>query len=150
MSEITIYKEEYINLFLPNDGVEFLFNIINDGLGIEVNSPLSLENREKTLMVIKELLKLKLIYVSSWCRSQRFIKKKTLSVGETMDILDNIWFKEAKYPDYYDMVKFRHKDWYVQKLEELGFDHFTDWKWFVKNKIGNLENWIEENRPKDV
>jgi len=24
----------------------------------------------------------------------------------------------------------------------------TNWEWFVENKIGDLEKWIEENRPK--
>ena len=56
---------------------------------------------------------------------------------------------EDKDPNFYGMVTFGSKKWYVNKLEEQGLTDTTDWETFVKNKIGDLEQWIEENRPKN-
>ena len=47
------------------------------------------------------------------------------------------------------MVMFKHKDWYVDALEKKGLTSTTDWKTFVKEKIGDLEKWIEDNRPQE-
>jgi hypothetical protein len=52
----------------------------------------------------------------------------------------------ADFPDFYAIPMFNFKDWYVENLKKTGFDQYTDWEWFVKNKIGNLEKRIEENR----
>ena len=61
---------------------------------------------------------------------------------------DKIWFEGAKFPDLYGMVIFGTQKWYTEALEKKGMTNTTNWKLFVKNKIGNLEQWIEDNRPK--
>ncbi|WP_298364850.1 hypothetical protein [uncultured Lutibacter sp.] len=147
MDKLNIFDNKYINLFLPNDGVEFLFNIINDGLGYNVNKPSSLHEREETLFIIEKLFKLDLIYVFHWGENHEKMKNEKFTIAETLNYINSIWFEKAYYPDYYGMVMFGHNKWYTNKLESLGMTDRTDWKWFVKNKIGNLEKFIEDNRP---
>lgn len=68
--------------------------------------------------------------------------------SEIMNLIEEVWFIGADTPDFYGMPMFKYKDWYIQKLEALGLTHTgPDWKWFVENKIGDIEKWIEENKP---
>jgi hypothetical protein len=147
MSKLDIFYSRYINLFLPNDGVEFLFNIINE-LGYNVDKPLSVKERENILFVIDQLFKLDLIYVFHWGKNHNEMKNKKYTIVETLNHINTMWFEKAYYPDYYGMIMFGHKKWYTDKLENLGLTETTNWEQFVKNKIGDLEKWIEENKPK--
>lgn len=150
MEKINLFNKKYINLFCyGGDGIEF-FQSIMFSLGYSYKELSSLKVKKDTLYVIEELLKLKLIEVFLWGEKHSEMKDKEYSIEEILKYINSIWFDEADYPDFYGMVMFKHKEWYTHKLEKLGMTHTTDWKWFVENKIGNLEKWIQENKPNEV
>ena len=139
-----LFSEKYINLFIPGDGVEFIYSILqNSGITDFASS----KSRVKGLEIISTLFSMELIEVFHWGEEHEVLKNKNLSKAETLDYIEKVWFVGADFPDFYAMPMFNFKDWYVQNLEKMGLDHYTDWEWFVRNKIGNLEKWIEENRP---
>ncbi|MDG2193280.1 MAG: hypothetical protein P8K77_00195 [Polaribacter sp.] len=148
MKRINIFDKEHVNLFCyPGDGIEFLHSVLFS-LGYTYKGLFSQKAKKDGLFVIEELFKLDLIYVFHWGKNHDEMKNNTYTIKETLKYIDSIWFGGADYPDFYGMVMFGHKKWYLKELEKLGMTDTTDWKEFVKHKIGNLEQWIEENRPK--
>jgi hypothetical protein len=147
MEEINIFNKKYLNLFLPNDGVEFLQNIMF-GLRYTYKDLSSKKAKNDTLFVVQRMLELDLIYVFHWGDKNEFLKDKQFSIKETINYIDSIWFEGADYSDFYGMIMFGHKKWYTDKLENLGMTQTTNWEKFVQDEIGDLEKWIEENKPK--
>lgn len=145
MTKNELFSSDKIDLLCPQSNellLDFVYLLGYDDMDLQNQNV-----KEDTLFVIEQLLEIDILYVHKWYENPKLDNTK-LSVKETLDHLDKIWFKGAKYPDFFNMVIFGSKDWYVKKLQSLGMNHTTNWKWFVKNKIGNLEKWIEENRPK--
>ncbi len=99
------------------------------------------------LNILKFLLELKVIYVFNWGNAQP-PNIQDFSNEDVINHIDKNWIIGAKYPDFYSMAMFGSTKWYVDKLEELGMTHTTNWESFVSEKIGDLEKWIEENKPK--
>lgn len=149
MKEINIFDDKYVELFCPYDGVEFIQNIIL-GLGYTNKNLSSQKAKKEALIVIEELLNLNLIYVFHWGQNHSSMVGKVFTIKQTINYIDSLWFQGAGYSDFYGMVMFGYKKWYVEELEKLGMTHTTNWKEFVKNKIGNLEKWIEDNKPKNT
>lgn len=102
--------------------------------------------KEKTLEFIKILLEKKLLDIYT----SKFNTKWNLSVEESIDKIDAIWKENASYTELISLIYFTRQKWFYQKLKSSGYDFMTDWKKFVEEKIGDLEKWIEENRPKDL
>jgi len=105
------------------------------------------EARNEVLTTLHLLLELDVLAVQTWFAKPE-LDEKSLSVDEMIKFIDEIWFRGARFPDFYDMVLFTSTDWYEQKLRELGLTYTTDWHFFLDNVIGDLEKWIKENRPK--
>jgi hypothetical protein len=143
-----LFKFKNIQLFNPYDGVEFIYSILQ-GLGYCNNNFKSKKGRKEGLEVIEKLFELELIEIFSWGKYVDKLKSKELSNSEKMKFIEELWFIEADYPDFLNMPMFKFKKWYIKNLEKHGFNHFTNWEWFVKNKIGDLEKFIENNRPID-
>lgn len=140
---------KYIDLYCPLNA-EHLWDFIAAVLD-EKNEKYSArkETKKEVLKIIAKQLKFKLLYAGNNWRNQSAIERWDLTNDEVMKKIDEIWFENAKYPDFFNMVWFRYEDWYKNKIEELGMTQTTNWKDFVKNKIGDLEQWIEDNKPKD-
>lgn len=143
---MNVFDFRYVNLFLPDDGVEFIHSII-ESLGYGIRDYKSSEVREETLEAISQLLELKMLEVYRWEANQEEPNDRKLSDKEILNKVEQQWFIGADYVDFLGMVMFGHPSWYVDKLNELGFTPTTDWKWFVKHKIGDLEKWIKDNKP---
>ena len=141
-----IFNNEYINLFIPDDGVEFIHSIIQS-LGYGIKDFKSQEVRTETLEAIRQLLEIEMLEVYSWHGHDVKTEVPKLSNEEILKKVKEQWFIGADYVDFLGMVMFGHPSWYVDKLNELGFTPTTDWKWFVKHKIGDLEKWIKDNKP---
>ncbi|MEW2922282.1 hypothetical protein AB1A65_12485 [Muricauda sp. ANG21] len=91
-----------------------------------------------------------IIHVIHWGEHHDLIKKLNLDVKQTTIFIKEVWPENMEYPDYFGFISLGYKSWYMKKMDELGYVQFnTDWKTFVKEKIGNLEQWIEQNRPKE-
>ena len=140
-----IFYEENISLFAPSSN-EFLYNFIYQ-LGYKDEDANDWKARFIVLSVIKELFELRVLSVHSWCNDEK-LNNENLSIDEIINRIDYLWKKNTKYPDYYNMLVFGTQKWYIDKLRSLGMTNTTDWNSFVEKKIGNLEKWIELNKPK--
>ena len=145
MIDKDVFKGKNINLFSPYSN-ELLYDYI---YSLEYTDEASKDwkARHVVLSVLKTLFELDVIYVYKWY-NQPELKNKKLTINETIIKIDDIWFENAIYPDFYNMVMFGSQKWYVDALEKIGMTHTTNWENFVKEKIGDLEQWIERNRPK--
>lgn len=141
-----LFDNRHIDVFSPYDGVEYIYSILQNTGHHDFTTR---KAREHGLAVIGGLFDLELIEVFSWGDYQKLFYNLNLDRNQIVKLIDNIWFIGADYSDFIGMPMFKHKDWYIKALEKLGMTHTTDWKTFVEKKIGNLEKWIEENRPKD-
>ncbi len=73
-----------------------------------------------------------------------------LSKEEILKKINVIWFDGAEYPDFLNMVWFSFMDWYIEALKKEGYGKERIlWVDFVEKNIGNLEQWIEENKTID-
>lgn len=141
-----LFDNKNIGIFSPYSGIELIDYILNN-----INHYKDFttkEARRDCLRAINKLFELELIEVFYWGKYQHELKNKELSIFENMMYLQELWFVGANFADFSFMPMFKYKDWYIEKLEEFGMTETTDWIEFVQNKIGNLEKWIEDNRPK--
>ena len=145
MTNQELFASKNTELFMP-DGVEFIYNVL-ENIGF-VNYT-SIEAKEKGLDAIQKLLELELIEVFHWGEYHNELKDKDISNEEIMKHIDEVWFIGADFEHFISMPMFKYKNWYLNSLEKEGLTMTTNWKKFVKEKIGDLEQWIEENRPKD-
>ena len=145
MTKTELFHNNNIELFMP-DGIEYIFNILENTGSNEYTSK---DAKKNGLDTIQSLFELNLIEVFHWGEHHKIIHNLDLSYKQTLNYVDNIWFVGADVPDFYGMVMFKFKDWYLRALENNGLTHTTNWKTFVKEKIGDLEKWIEKNRPKE-
>ncbi len=144
---VTLFEDKNVGVFSPYDGVEFIYSILQEiGYYSNFKSP---EARRDGLLVIQRLFDLKLIEVFHWGNYEKKLKNKELSTSEKMIYIQNLWFIGASFEDFHSMPMFKYKDWYIEKLEAQGMTQTTDWEEFVATKIGDLEKWIEKNRPQD-
>jgi hypothetical protein len=140
-----IFNKEFRGLLCP-----YSFEFLNNLLGLlnySYNRYDDDKTREEILSILRVLFELRVLYVYKWFAKPE-LDKINLTIDETLEHIDKIWFKGAKYPDFYGMLIFGNKDWYVEKLKEKGLTETIDWEWFLDNQIPDLEKWIEENRPK--
>lgn len=139
-----IPKEFYI----PHS-IELLFDFFSK-LGIDINREHTKRDKKKVLKVIDALLKQKIIHVYSIDKEfDDSLKRFEITNKEILKRIDEMWFEGAKFPDFYNMVWFGYEKWYIDALNDLGMPNFENWESFVKQKIGDLEQWIEENKPKE-
>ncbi|MBO0324184.1 hypothetical protein J0X14_17880 [Muricauda sp. CAU 1633] len=141
-----IFDEQNLDLFIPNDGVEFIYSILQN-LGYRDFT--TKKARKHGLDVLNKLFELDLIEIFSWGKHHDLLNNLNLTKNQTIKLIDNIWFVGADFEDFLNMPMFRHKDWYLKALDNEGLTSTTNWKTFVNEKIGDLEQWIEKNRPKE-
>ena len=140
-----LFKKEYIGLLCPHS-FEFLNHLIGQ-LGYSQEQYDNLKVKQNVLNVIKLLFDLGILTVHDWVNNKDLNNENLTSV-DIINKIDDLWVKGIKYPDFYNIILFGTSGWYVKKLENLGMTPTTNWETFVKDKIGNLEKWIEDNRPK--
>jgi hypothetical protein len=140
-----LFTNDYVDLLSP-ETFEFL-NLLIGQLGYnreDYNDP---EVKKEVLNLIKIILDLDIITVHKWMDDLTLLSEH-MTTDEIVKKIDRLWMKSIEYPDFYKIALFGPKDWYKNKLEKMGFTPTTNWKTFVATKIGDLEKWIEYNRPK--
>ncbi len=141
---IDLFDDKYIDLLCPN-GIEYIWGVYMH-LDISDKDASKPNNKKIVLDVIETLMNYGVLYVYEWYKKPELNHQK-LTIKETIDFIDEIWAKNSNYPDLYSMMYFGSPHWYVNKTGELGFTMTTNWRTFVHDKIGDLEKWIEENKP---
>lgn len=139
-----LFKNEYLGLLDPYS-FEFLNHLIGL-LGFSKTEYNDLKVKRNVLNVLKYMFELDIIQIKSWMNNS-FKDDFNMSIEETLNKIDSLWQRNMDFPDFYTIAYFETKEWYVNKIEDLGMTQTTDWKTFVKENIGNLEEWIEINRP---
>ncbi len=143
---ISIFDRKNILLFETEDGVETIEKILENTN--HYKNYTTKEVRREGLRIINKLFELNLIEIFHWGNYENELKGKNLSTFEKMMYLQELWFIGANSIDLSGMPMFKFKDWYINKLNDLGLQKYNDWTKFVNEKVDNLEKWIEENRPK--
>lgn len=140
MKNSDLFTDSNIDLFMP-DGVEYIYNVLQN---IGWDEYTSVEAREEGLQVLSRLFEMDLIEVFSFGNYQKKLKNRRLSNNEIINHLRKVWFVGADFNDFLGMPMFKYKDWYLNALKEEGFSDKTDWRRFVDECIGDLEQWIKE------
>ena len=150
MEFINILQEKYSSLFSHygygiNSISDILFSLGYDNKNLNCKSA-----KTNGINTIEQLLKNDLIYVTHWGKYNEILKGLDLDLKQTMSSIDTMWFVGADYGDFFEMPSFDYTEWYITKLKEIGIVHKTDWDWFSKDFVVNLEQWIESNKPKET
>lgn len=145
MTTKDLFKDNYIELFMP-DGIEYISNILAN-IGYTYKNESSNKAKKHGLEVINKLLELDLIEVFYWGKNDNDYRGSQLLNSEIIALIDSFWFEGAHGPDFYGMPMLKYKNWYLDALKKERLTSTTSWKQFVKEKIGNLGEWIEQNRP---
>ncbi|NJB38198.1 hypothetical protein [Croceivirga sp. JEA036] len=149
MNTDNFFKNKSIDLFHP-EGIELISTILF-GLGFNYDNLKSDQARKEGIYFIKNLIDLELIEIYHWGNYHESLKNVKMTNEETIKNIEKVWFVGADVPDFYGMLILKYKDWYVDALKKEGLELTgRDWKSFVTEKIGDLEKWIEENRPKNT
>ena len=139
-----LFHENNLDVFIPNDGVEFIYSILQN---VGYRDFTSTQARTHGLQIIRQLVKMDLIEVFHWGEHHEMLSNLNLDENQTIQLIENIWFPGADYSDFLGIPMFGHKAWYLEALKKVGLTSTTDWKTFVKENIGDMEQWIMENRP---
>ncbi len=126
--------------------VELLFDFFGE-FEIRTNETYTTEKKKKVLSKIRQMLDKEILFLSER-KNDKFIKWN-FSTDEAIRRLENLWNDDTQFSDFYNMVWFGYQEWYIDKLHSLGFKKAENWNDFLNEKIGDLEQWIEENRPKE-
>lgn len=126
--------------------IELLFDYFGE-FKIKTNERYTKDNKDKVLNSILEMLTNKVIFVSEKKKSE-FVKWND-SNKIIIERINSMWTENANFSDFYEMVWFGYEDWYINALKKEGYrKEKYSWNDFVKTKIGDLEKWIDENKPK--
>ncbi|WP_290468899.1 hypothetical protein [Lacinutrix sp. MedPE-SW] len=146
-NKINIFQSKYLDLFTDfGYGVNSLSDILQS-LGYNIENLNSSSGKTEAIDAIGQLLEKEIIYVLHWGKHHNIIKNLDLNYKQTLIFINEIWFENANYSDFLDMVTFKYTDWYYNKLKEAGIDVNTDWGLFGKEFVPNIEEWIKEKRP---
>ncbi len=139
--KINLYNKNYIKLLCPF-ALENFWHIVACIKDNNTNIP-TYELKPIVLEVVEYLLDNKLLFLVMENNNS-----SKMTTSEILNFLDVKWKYDMDFIDLYVLAWFKFEKWYVNSLKKKGLDETTNWEYFVKNKIGDLEKWIEENKPK--
>lgn len=147
---MNIFKSDYINLFTEYGyGINSVGSIIS-GIGYTANDLTSEHAIDHAKEVIKILLNFDIIKISNWGKYNFLLKSITLSQSEKILCFETIWSKESKSHNFIEFFSFEYTSWYREGLRREGINENTDWEWFSREFVVNMESWIKQNKPKDI
>ncbi len=106
--------------------------------------------KNNSIDVFSFLLENKIIYVleSDWMRKKGY-KNTKLNNEEIIKTLKEKWNIDTSFEVLYNLFWFKYQDWYTESFVQKGLTIYTtNWNLFLNEKIGDLDKWIEENKPK--
>lgn len=137
----------HLEFYCPHS-IELLFDFFGK-FDIKTNEPYDKNKKQLVFNAINELLIQNIIIVGSIDDGKNFMHWNI----ENEDVLNKIeqkWKGNTEFPDFYNIVWFKYQKWYLDKLNDMGFKSTTNWNSFIETEIGDLEDWIKTNKPKDT
>jgi len=135
----------YLEFYCPHS-IELLFDLFYK-FNIKTNESYNKKSKQLVLNAIKVLLSQNIIMLGSFDDGENFIEWN-IKKEDVLKKIDRKWKIDAEFPDFYNIVWIKYQDWYVYKLKDMGFKSTTNWSSFIENEIGDLEQWIKDNKPK--
>ncbi|RXG31858.1 hypothetical protein [Leeuwenhoekiella marinoflava] len=145
MNRKELFQPHNMNLLCPHS-FEYLHELLGM-LGYSSKQYHLQEAREKVFDTLEILFDLEILNIYDWVKKPDLNNKK-IPVKKILQEIDTLWDINSEFDHFYDFLIFGNENWYVEQLIKLGLTHTTNWLLFVKYEIGDLENWIEENRPR--
>lgn len=139
-------KKEIENLYCPG-ATENLWDVICH-LDTRNANIFKKSVKETALESLKLMLDQNVIYIGNEWVGKHHLKRWKLPNTEIIEIINKKWTEGISFDNLYILAWIDFEGWYLSKLKELGFTEITNWEQFVKNEIGDLKKWIEENKPK--
>lgn len=147
MIKVNIFDERYLDFLCPFY-TENLHTIIS-WVKMNNNKDLSsIEIKFIVLSILDYLLKNKILFVEFGISEGVEFNLSNLNKNEVLKFIDDKWGDEYSFDILYTLAWFKFEDWYRDGLIKIGLNEMRDWKTFVKSEVGDLGNWIEENKPK--
>lgn len=135
------------NFYIPYK-IELLFDFFPE-LNVRVDKYYSSDEKKEVLKWVRKLLEERIIFAGEFGDDKK-LKRWDLSIDKIIDKISANWKEDIDFPGFYNIVWFGYEDWYINALKKEGYNDELDWKWFLDNKIGEIEVWVKENRPKNV
>jgi hypothetical protein len=130
-------------LYCPHT-VELLFDFFGE-FGIKTNETYSIEKKKKVLSKIHQMLDEEILFVSKK-KDNEFIRWNYPN-EKIINRIDELWTETLNFSEFYNMIWFGYQEWYLEKLNILGVQYAKNWDEFINQKIGDLEKWINKNKP---
>jgi|GEM_PF-4678260 hypothetical protein len=148
MITINVFSTKYNGVFHPF-GIESLYHLAvyirEKNIDIELDDLNTL-----TLEVFQYLINNNIIYVleNNWMKNKELNKIK-LSNNDLIKNIKEKMSSSKSMDEFYDFYWIKYQNWYREGLENKGLNVYTiKWNEFINERIGDLEKWIEENKPK--
>jgi len=85
---------------------------------------------------------------NNWMKNKELNKIK-LSNNDLIKNIKEKMSSSKSMDEFYDFYWIKYQNWYREGLENKGLNVYTiKWNEFINERIGDLEKWIEENKPK--
>lgn len=139
-----LFTDEYLDLLCPYN-IEFLFDLIGY-LNIPQEAYFDDSTKKVTLNTLDILLEMKIVQIDHW-PSKTSLNGQILNSSDILREIKSLWNSSSKFEDFYSIVCIAPSEWYLKELERKGLKNTSQWKGFVQSKIGNLNQWIQENTP---
>ncbi|MEE9350043.1 MAG: hypothetical protein V3U80_08355 [Flavobacteriaceae bacterium] len=145
MKKINLFQKTYIDILCPlyTENLWHIISLIN-------NNQIS-HNELKTtvLSILNYLLENKILFVIDEIIDNKTFIRSKLNKDQTIQFIDSKWNEKIDFMDLYLLAWFRFEDWYIDGLTKKGLVSIKDWQKFVAKEIGDLEKWINNNKPKE-
>ncbi len=93
------------------------------------------ETKKKVLEVIKILLEKRILDIYNFSDE----KKWEFSIEKSIKRINKIWFKEAGYVDFINMIFFKRQEWFYEELKSKGYNFQDNWFKYVSKST-----WLKD------
>ncbi|MGG8498145.1 hypothetical protein ACQY1Q_17225 [Tenacibaculum sp. TC6] len=122
-------KTKKIILICSNEH-EYIYNFIQNVT--EVFPEFSEDEiKNKVLDIIYYLLYKNILIMKNHKNEEAY----KLTPDESIDLINQMWFKGASYIDFINMVFFEKQEWFIKELKKMGYNFKDNWIDFSKNNL---------------
>jgi len=145
MNKKNLSKKNYIDLLDPYS-TECFWHIVSKIKDHDKKIEFS-ELKLSALHILEYMLENKIVFIIEKITQDKRIIRDKRTTNEVLKYIDKSWNEETEFIDLYNLAWLGFENWYKNDLIKIGLKETINWKHFVKNNIGDLMNWINENKP---